>query len=92
MGPLTLGDVTTSSQKAYLGLQREVALLLHSRKARISREPPFGKTRIPGEVEADATVEDAPAVGDVAEVSRVEEQFAVGTLRYCFDCQTAYQV
>ena len=55
--------------KAHLGLHSEVALLRDV-------------ARVPKEVEAEAEVEEAPALD-------VEEQFAVGTLRYCFDCQPA---
>ena len=72
MGTLHSETLLGVALKAYLGLQREVALLLHSRKARIPREVVEG-----------AEVEEAP---------EVEEQLAVGTLRYCFDCQTANQV
>ena len=77
----------TLHSETLLGTAKRLTLVsrekFHSRKARISREPPLGEnTNLEG-VEAEAVVEEAP---------EVEEQLAVGTLHDCFDCQSAAQV
>ena len=63
MGPLLLGDVTKDSQKTHLGLHSEVALLRDV--ARVPKEPPLGGNTNPEGVEAEAEVEEAPAVEQV---------------------------
>ena len=93
MGPLTLGDATRNSQKAYLGLLRK----LHLRDI----------ARVPQEEEAEAEVVKAPAVevetllrGVVKDLLEAEEEMlkkskciwnSFFTL-LCFECQTANQV